>query len=179
MLLRRARLLYRRDERGQGLVEFTLMVVFLTVLLMGIFDLGRAYFSYLALKDAAQEGAYYGSAFPQCVGNRVDQINGFSQACADPNNIPFRVRHSTPTGSLVDMTSAAAQVTVDLPCGNPCVGMQAGQSLTVTVTYQYKLLTPFVGAIANGQVLTLTAKSSAVIVRVPDCETNPIATTCS
>jgi Flp pilus assembly protein TadG len=152
----------RRRERGQGLIEFALMVVFLSVLLMGVFDLGRAYFSYLALKDAAQEGAYYGSAFPQCV------TAAAFPACADPNNIPFRVRHSTPRGSLVDMNDALAQVSIDLPAV-----MEAGQVLTVTVTYRYQMLTPLVGAIANGQVLTLTAKSSAVIVRVPNCTVAP------
>ena len=158
----------RRRERGQGLVEFMLVVVFLSVLLMGVMDLGRAYFSYLALKDAAQEGTYYGSAYPQCVD--PDGINNDSPGCADPNTIAYRLRHSTPRGSLVDMSDLAAQVTIDLPCGSasPCV-MQAGQVLTVTVSYRYQLLTPFMGAIVNGQTLTLTARSSAVIVRVPNC----------
>ncbi len=162
----------RPSEQGQSLVEFSLVLVFLSVLLMGVLDLGRAYYSYLALKDAAQEGAYYGSAFPQCVD--ADGINNDSPACADPNNIPYRVRHSTPRGSLVDMSDLAAQVTTTLPCGaaSPCA-LLAGQSLTVTVTFRYQLLTPFVGAIAQGQFLTLTAQSSAVIVRVPNCTLAP------
>ncbi len=174
-LLGRLRLARRRSERGQGLVEFSLMLIFLTVLLMGVLDLGRAYFSYLALKDAAQEGAYFGSAFPQCV--NTNGINNDSPSCGDPNNIPYRVKHSAPRGSLVNMNNLNAVVRTDLPCGTaqPCV-MQAGESLTVTVSYQYQMLTPFVGAIANGQTLTLTAVSSAVIVRVPDCT---VAPTCS
>ena len=152
------RLARRRSERGQGLIEFSLMAVFLIILLMGVLDLGRAYFTYLALKDAAQEGAYYGSAFPQCV------AAGSAPACKDPNNIPFRVRHSAPAGGLVDWAGGGAVVTTTLPAV-----MQAGQSLTVTISYQYQMLTPLVGTIANGQVLTLTAQSSAVIVRVPNC----------
>src|SRR5262245_6472183 len=162
----------RRAERGQGLVEFSLAVVFLSVLLMGVLDLGRAYFSYLALKDAAQEGAYYGSAFPQCMD--TDGINNDSVDCADPNNIPYRVRHSTPQGGLVDLNDPSAQINITLPCGSasPCV-MTDGQSLTVTISYRYQMLTPLVGAIAQGQVLTLTAHSSAVIVRVPNCTVAP------
>jgi hypothetical protein len=165
----------RRGERGQGLLEFSLVVIFLTVLLMGVLDLARAYFSYLALKDAAEEGAYYGSAFPQCTGS--DGVNHDSPGCADPNSIPYRVRHSTPQGSLVNVNDLGAQVVVDLPCGStpPC-RLQAGQVLTVTVSYPYQVITPFVGAIVSGQVLTLTARSSAVIVRVPDCTVGP---TCS
>ena len=151
------------------------MLVFLSVLLISLLDLGRAYFTYLALKDSANEGAYYGSAFPQCV--TANGINNDSPDCGDPNTIPYRVRHSAPQGSLVNINDLAAQVVIDLPCGSstPCV-MQAGQVLTVTVSYQYQMLTPFVGAIANGQTLTLTARSSAVIVRVPDCTVPPNCT---
>ena len=161
-----------RDARGQGLVEFSLTLVFLTVLLMGVLDLGRAYFTYLALKDAAAEGAYYGSAFPQCVD--TNGVNNAWPACMGANTIVYRVRNSAPRGGLVDWTDASALVVVDLPCGsaNPCL-MQAGEVLTVTVSYGYRMLTPFVGAIANGQMLTLTARSTAVIVRVPNCSVAP------
>jgi Flp pilus assembly protein TadG len=159
-------------ERGQGLVEFSLVLVFLSVVLMGLLDLGRAYFTYLALKDAASEGAYYGSAFPQCTDS--NGINDDSPACSGANNVPYRVRQSAPRGGLVDWTDASAQVAIDLPCGtaNPCL-MQAGQVLTVTATYGYQLLTPFAGSFANSQTLTLTARSSAVIVRVPNCTASP------
>ncbi len=161
----------RRSERGQGLVEFALMLMFLTVLLMGVLDLGRAYFSYLALKDAAQEGAYFGSAFPQCQTPGDNQSPNYG--CSNPNNIPYRVGHSAPQGSLVNFDDPTAyHVAVDPPCPPTC-GMQAGQLITVTVSYQYKMLTPFVGAIASGQTLTLTARSSAVIVRVPNCQGSP------
>ena len=155
-------------ERGQGLVEFSLMLVFLSVLLISLLDLGRAYFTYLALKDAANEGAYYGSAFPQCSVN--NGINNDSPACSGANIIPYRVRNSAPRGGLVDWTDAAAVITIDLPCGttNPCV-MTSGQVLTVTVAYGYRLVTPFAGILSPSQSLTLTAQSAAVIVRVPDC----------
>jgi Flp pilus assembly protein TadG len=163
----------RRRERGQGLLEFSLITVFLTILLMGVLDLARAYYSYLALKDAAEEGAYYGSAFPQCVNSRG--INNDSIAgCSDPNNLPYRVRHAAPLGGLISLNDPSTQVTVDLPCGStlPC-NMQSGQVLTVTVQYPYQVLTPFVGTIVNSQILTLTARSSAVIVRVPNCTVSP------
>jgi Flp pilus assembly protein TadG len=166
----------RLDARGQGLVEFSLTLLFLSVLLLGLLDLGRAYFTYLALKDAAAEGAYFGSAFPQCVNDGI--INISSPACADPNTIPYRVRNSAPRGGLVDWTDpSSAQVVVDLPCGNANPCLKAGEVLTVTVSYRYQLLTPFIGIIANSQTLTLTARSTAVIVRVPDC--SRVASSCT
>jgi len=153
-------------------VEFSLSLVFLTVLLISLLDLGRAYFTYLALKDAANEGAYYGSAYPQCVTD--NGVDNDSPACAGSNTIPYRVRNSAPRGGLVDWNDAAAQITIDLPCGNshPCV-MKGGDVMTVTVAYGYRLLTPFAGILSPSQSLTLTARSAAVIVRVPNCTVAP------
>ncbi len=167
----------RARERGQGLVEFSLMVLFLTILLMGLLDVARAYYSYLALKDAAQEGAYFGSAFPQCVAaGGPSGDNSADVGCANPNNIPYRVQRSAPRGSFVNMNDLGATITVQLPnqcLTATCLQGQVGQTITVTVSYQYQLITPFVGSIANGQTLTLTAQSSAVIIRVPDCTVAP------
>ena len=161
-------------ERGQGLVEFSLMLVFLSVLLISLLDLGRAYFTYLALKDAASEGAYYGSAFPQCIQN--NGVDGTSLACSEVNGttIPYRVRNSSPRGGLVDWTDpAASQITIELPCGNVTPCLEAGKVLTVTVAYGYRLVTPFAGILSPSQSLTLTAQSAAVIIRVPDCRVAP------
>jgi Flp pilus assembly protein TadG len=166
---------------GQSLVEFSLMLVFLTVLLMGVLDLGRAYFTYLALKDAASEGAYFASAFPQCTepaGVTVARAGGASEAsgpgCADPNNVVYRVINSSPRGGLIDWADRSVAIATILPCGStvPCP-MVDGEVLTVSVRYRYQMITPFVGAIANGQELTLRASSSAVIVRVPNCSVAP------
>jgi Flp pilus assembly protein TadG len=55
---------YQPSERGQSLVELTLTFMILLVLLGGVLDLGRALFTFVALRDAAQEGAVYGSIQP-------------------------------------------------------------------------------------------------------------------
>ena len=44
-------------ERGQGLVEFALVFPVFILLLLGIFDLGRAVYAYNTIGDAAREGA--------------------------------------------------------------------------------------------------------------------------
>ena len=138
------------------------MLVFLTVVLMGVLDLGRAYFTYLAVKDAASEGAYYGSAFPQCSNEEVAVLPEY-QACGLANNIEFRVKNTAPQGGLVDWAEALVVTTYQ------SVSLEAGQVLTVSVSYQYQMITPIVSAIAANGTLTLTARSSAVIIRVPDC----------
>src|SRR3990172_6907714 len=52
------------SEQGQSLLEFSISLVVLLVLLAGLADVGRALFTYMSLRDAAQEGALYGSYNP-------------------------------------------------------------------------------------------------------------------
>jgi hypothetical protein len=137
-----------KRKAGQSLVEFSLMAIVLLILLTGVMDLGRAYFTYLALKDAAAEGAYYGQGHPAWI-NSGDS--------ADPNNIEYRVRNSAPQGGLVNWDDPTTTVDIDAPDKTP------GKTLTVTVTSPYQLITPFIG----GQTLTLKARSVSVIVSPP------------
>jgi Flp pilus assembly protein TadG len=47
----------RRDERGQALVEMALILPILLMLLLGIFEFGRAWNTKQLITDAAREGA--------------------------------------------------------------------------------------------------------------------------
>jgi len=47
----------RRKSRGQAMVEFALLSALLFLLLMGIFDFGRAISVYINIAEAAHEGA--------------------------------------------------------------------------------------------------------------------------
>jgi Flp pilus assembly protein TadG len=48
---------YRRKSRGQAMVEFALLSTLLFLLLLGIFDFGRAIAVYINIAEAAHEGA--------------------------------------------------------------------------------------------------------------------------
>ncbi len=135
------------NERGQSLVEFTLMVSIAMILMLGMLDLGRAFFTFLAMQDAAGEGASFAAVHP---------IWRTSANQADPNNITYRVRNSAPTGTLVDMNTATVTVTDD---GDTNIG----SLITVTMTADYQLVTPFVGGIIGSQTLPLTTRSVAII----------------
>ena len=154
------------DERGQSLVEFAVMGIVLLMLLQGVLDLGRAYFTFLALKDAAADGAYFAAAYPRCVdgpsgggpeGNYA--ADNSLTTCGNPNNIEYRTRKSAPSGGLVDWTNATVNVNYTLP-----LNYDPGSLVTVTVSSQYRLLTPLIGAIAGTQELPLYAQSVGVIV---------------
>jgi len=54
----------RRDERGQALVEFSLAIIVFLVLLMGVFDFGRAIYQFNGVSQAAREIARVTATHP-------------------------------------------------------------------------------------------------------------------
>ena len=54
-LIRRIR--HADNERGQALVEFALILPFLLIVLMGIFEVGRAWQRFQVITDVAREAA--------------------------------------------------------------------------------------------------------------------------
>jgi len=80
----------KRLERGQELVEFALVLILFLVVLMVIFDMGRAVYYYSAIHNAAREGARHGitdqnagniQAFAQnvAVGLDIDPVIGITE----------------------------------------------------------------------------------------------------
>ena len=52
----------KKTETGQGIVEFALVIPIILVLIVGIFEAGRAIWIYSAVTNASREAARYGSA---------------------------------------------------------------------------------------------------------------------
>jgi Flp pilus assembly protein TadG len=71
----------RKSERGQSLVEMALTLPILLLILSGLIDLGRVYFTYVALEDVVGEAALYLSINPDCI-----KADPALPKCADPNN---------------------------------------------------------------------------------------------
>jgi len=46
-----------RHQHGQSMVEFALILPLFVLFIIGVFELGRAFFSYIAITNAAREGA--------------------------------------------------------------------------------------------------------------------------
>jgi Flp pilus assembly protein TadG len=53
-----------KRELGQNLVEFALSLTVFLVVFLGVFDLGRAFTTYIIITNAAREGAWYGAMHP-------------------------------------------------------------------------------------------------------------------
>ena len=149
----------RHRSRGQSLTEFALVAPILLLIFAGAADLGRAFYAYVAVENAAKEGALFGSRVPIC-----DDASGGT--CGDPNNVTWRVRNElleqgirNPDGT--QLTPAIACLT---PAGTArgsvrdCV---EGDTYQVGLVYPFQLLTPILGSIVGD--LNLGTTSRAVV----------------
>ncbi len=129
-------------EQGQSLVEFALSIVFILVILAGIVDLGRAFFAYVSVRDAAQEGAAF-AAF--CLYDETGALN--------EDRVFSRVRNSsTIPVDLTDTTDVAVTVVCTPACSadNTSSGHTSpGDTVSVTVSYSgFTLSMPFIDSIS-------------------------------
>ena len=149
----------KHTERGQSLVEFSLSAMLLVILLSGLLDLGRVYFTYVALEDAAGEAALYLSLNPSC---KVDNGN---PDCSDPNNAWWRARHATggTFEGLLDWDNPnpanRPQIVPDLPTANA-----VGGKVFVTIKYDFPLVTPLIRNMASGGKIPLQVEARQTIV---------------
>jgi len=147
-----------KQEHGQSLVELAVSLPVIIMLLLGTVDFGMAIFSYAILRDAAQEGALYGSFNPD---NEAEIEN--------------RARNISPQGedlifsSPVELTDKElVQVEVQ-SIGDSCQGTTNGaaNSLRVRVRYKYPVLMPFIGTIIGSKTIQLTGSATNIILQPP------------
>lgn len=133
-----------RSERGQSLTEMAFATVVLLILLGGVVDLGRAFFTYMALRDSVQEGALYGSIHP----NQTVEIKN----------------HVLSASSMMQDILASDDITVTV-IGPAC----SGNSIRVRALYpDFPLTMPFLGAIVGSQTVAISATVTDTILS-PSC----------
>jgi Flp pilus assembly protein TadG len=150
----------RQRSRGQSVVEFALVLPILLLLLAAAIDLGRLFYAYVAVENAAKEGAFYGARSPLC-------DDSTSPSCGDPNNVAW---HVTNEASNLTDGSGTSLLTSAVACRssagvlrqpiNDCVD---GDTYQVTVTYPFTLITPLLSNIVS-QNITLGAESQATVI---------------
>lgn len=114
-----------RNERGQSLVELAISLLILLYLLSGAVEFGIAFFQYVQLRDAAQEGALYGSMNP-----------------TDTAGITARVRAAS--SSPIDLQDTGlVTVNITYPDGDDC----EGNGIQVDVSYDHTVFMPFMSRI--------------------------------
>jgi len=143
-----------KGESGQSLVELSIAMVLLLTIFAGVVDLGRIFFHFIEMRDAAEEAMIYGSAFP----THCDQI--------------VERAHS----GLIDPTNIAVTVTMDgVACASATMAANActGNEIRVEVEdTNFPITMPFLGMILGRQTVSLNAGISGTILR-PACTAGP------
>jgi Flp pilus assembly protein TadG len=110
----------RRLQRGQGLVELAVVLPFLLIILMGAIDLGRVFFAYAAISNAAYEAARQAARgsylYTPCVlnatGTACDSTAMQHQIC--PGTDPTYTADAQQPGSTYQITSIYATLRCEL-----------------------------------------------------------------
>lgn len=119
-----------RTERGQSLVELAVSLLVLLYLLSGAVEFGLAFFQFVQLRDAAQEGALYGSMNPQNEANIITRVRGASSSPIDLANTAI-----VAVNVKIDGDSVANAIAAGTACES--------HALQVTVSYQHHVFMPF------------------------------------
>ena len=138
-----------KSERGQSLVEIALALPLLLLILSGMIDLGRLYFTYVALEDVVGEAALYLSINPAC------RYASDGAACADPNNAFYRAKAAA--GPEVNWN----YVTLDLQTP-PVYGV--GDPVQASLGYRFLLMTPILPKTGGLNQLNLKTLATQIII---------------
>jgi Flp pilus assembly protein TadG len=150
---------YRRKSRGQAMVEFALLSTLLFLLVLGIFDFGRAIAVYINIAEAAHEGAR----------QLVLRSNHNSQP-PDPVIINATLAKIGGGGMVLSEDPCLSNPT---PCNFPSVPTTpntgyiwitpnrttGNHQVTVRVTYLYAPMTGMISSVVGAQFI-MTAGSS-------------------
>jgi hypothetical protein len=141
----------RKSQKAQSLVEFAVILTLLLVLLAGVVDMGRVFFAYIGMRDAALEGIVYGSVNP----THCHQIEG-------------RVRDNltNPESTIVDTIingDICAESAKD--SASACLGNEIEVKV---IENEFPITMPFLGTVLGKQSIRLEASVSGTILR-PAC----------
>jgi Flp pilus assembly protein TadG len=165
----------RRAQRGQGLAEFALVFPIIVLLLVGVFDIGRAVYAYTSIANAARQGArvaavnqlYPSASDTTCNESMpVEDIapdatpTWSARACAAaaatslglvPTNVA--VSYAAPSGTSLACPAGPAPA---LPSAN--TPFHVGCIVSVTVTYTWSPITPIVSNFMGSIAMTSTSQ---------------------
>jgi Flp pilus assembly protein TadG len=123
--MKRATMKNIKNERGQSLVELAVSLVLLLLLLSGAVEFGMAFFQFVQLRDAVQEGALFGSMNPLDTAGIEDRVQ-------DASNSPINLATLTPVITYTDNAHKCE-----------------GYGIKVELTYDHVIFMPFISAVVG------------------------------
>lgn len=153
----------RRRHRGQSLVEFALVLPIAVMVLLGLFDLGRAVYTYNTLAQSARQGTRVAIVNQEIADVRTRAIESAPTLGLTSSNVDVCFKLTTSS------QSSCASAADNCPQSNRTIGCLA----VVTTHVTYSPMTPVVSLIWSS--ISLSSTSVAAIEYVcPD----GVASTC-
>jgi len=121
-----------KNEKGQAMVEFALILPVLLLLVMGIAEFGMMFNAYLSVQNATREGA------------RIGVVGASNEEMEE------RILNTSPS-----LNKERIVITIE-PGDN---ARASGETLRVLVNYDYKMAVPFISILFGGSV-NLSGESS-------------------
>jgi len=135
----------RERRKGQALVEFALVIPLFLLLLVGLFDLGRAVFAYNTLTNAAREGA------------RIAIVNQYKPSIIQRAKDQTAIVELNDPSVSIDFYQVNADGTADT--STQCALVAVGCLSIVSFEATYRPITPFISNIIFGNGVTFEAQS--------------------
>jgi len=124
-----------KNNKGQALVEFAIILPIILLLIMGIVQFGMMINSYLAIQYAAREGARAG-----IVGSTDSEIKNLI------------------TADSPSLDSSKLTVTITPALSN----RKSGDTLTVKISYSYNLTIPVISSIFKNSIILSSQTSMRI-----------------
>src|ERR1051325_3792280 len=137
-------------ERGQSLVELGVSLVILLYLLSGAAEFGVLFFQFVQLRDAAQEGALYGSMNPWIDSTSGANADGKFESGEAINQAAINARVRAASSSPIDLLNdPKIAVNITGTDGMLC----EGHGIQVEVTYDHHIFMPFMPQLLGRSVI--------------------------
>ena len=146
--------MFKKSERGQSLVELAISLLILLYLLSGAVEFGIIFFQYVQLRDAAQEGALYGSMNPP------DSALDF-----DGENLIANRAMNSSTSPIDLATDPDVTIDVEVTDAKYC----EGGALQVTVSYPHKVFMPFMSQFIGNTIQLDATVTDTILSPPPPC----------
>ena len=154
----------RQRDRGQGLVEFALVIPIIVLLIAAFAEIGRAVYAYNTIANAARQGARVAAVNQIANVTECDE----SRPVEDPYEPHWSIRGCVLVAAkTLGITAANVSVSYASP---PSTTLSCSPTLhvgclaTVTVTYDYSVATPFVNMLIGP--FTMSQASEMPVERV-------------
>ncbi|MBV6397103.1 MAG: hypothetical protein HFACDABA_02708 [Anaerolineales bacterium] len=141
------RLIPNKHERGQSLVEFAISLIPILILLAGAVDFGIGLFHYTTMRDAAQEGALFGSMNPDNTAGITGRVVGAAGAgelidrLYDGGNGPLEIIISY-SGAHCEGNSITVSIQYDYPLSMPLISAFVGETIPLQAIATDTILSP-------------------------------------